>query len=60
MGNTTTPKTVFYLNYSKDFVFGLAYGNKVLQIGLILFIIEVDFSVIKDGLKRFINCFKEN
>ena len=53
-------KKLIEANYSKGFVLGFAYESNTLQIGLIAFLIDVNFCVIGRNLRKFKECLKDN
>ncbi len=53
-------KKALNINLSKGYALGVAYEKGILQFAIIKLLIEVNFSVIKKSISRFILCFKEN
>jgi len=53
-------KQLIEIGFSNGLAFGLACNRNRLQLALIGFIIEMNFNVVTDNAKRFVECFKEN
>lgn len=53
-------KKFIELGFTSCFAIGVACDKKQFQLAFIILLLEVNFNVVTEGLKRFILCFKEN
>jgi len=53
-------QNLFNFGLTKNFALGIACNTKQLQIAFICLLIEFNFNLVVDGLKRFIDCLKSN
>jgi len=51
---------IFNFGFTRDFAIGIACDKKQLQIAFIFLLIEFNFNLVLDGVKRFIDCLKSN
>ena len=53
-------KQLFKPHFLKGYAFGIAYEKGILQIAFIAIVLDINFTVITDGFKRFAECLKDN
>lgn len=51
---------IFNFGLTNSFALGIACDTKQLQIAFICLLIEFNFNLVIDGVKRFIDCLKSN
>jgi len=51
---------LFNFGLTKSFALGIACDRKQLQIAFIFLLIEFNFNLVVDGVKRFIDCLNSN
>ncbi len=53
-------QNLFEIGFSSGIVLGFAIDKEKLQLALLFGLVQVNFNLIGQGLKRFRECFKEN
>lgn len=53
-------QNLFDVGLSNGFALGIACDKSQLQIALIFLVVEFNYTIVIDGLKRFRECLKEN
>jgi len=51
---------IIQLGFTRNFALGIACDTKQLQIAFIFLLIEFNFNLVVEDLKRFIDCLKSN